>query len=219
MSNDKPAVITCAISGTLANRDQCPAIPYTPDEYAAEARRIVDEGGVHIHIHARTPDGTPSYEIEDFRAIRDAFLGEMNRLGIKPEHECFDLGQVGVLWTLLDMGVLHAPLHVDFVMGVVGGIRPTTRNLAAMVDDLPPVEHHWSVIGISREQWNLVAAALTLGGSVRVGLEDNLYLPDGTMARSNGDLVAKARQLALDVGRRPATVAEARARRRRCSSP
>ena len=56
-----------------------------------------------------------------------------------------------------------------------------------------------------------LAAALTLGGSVRVGLEDNLYLPDGTMARSNGDLVAKARQLTLDVGRRPATVAEARA--------
>ena len=55
MSLDDPAVITCAISGAIANRDQCPAIPYTPEEYAAEARRIVDEGGVHIHIHARTP--------------------------------------------------------------------------------------------------------------------------------------------------------------------
>ena len=69
MSLDDPAVITCAISGAIANREQCPAIPYTPAEYAAEARRIVDEGGVHIHIHARTPDGTPSYEIEDFAAI------------------------------------------------------------------------------------------------------------------------------------------------------
>jgi uncharacterized protein (DUF849 family) len=66
------------------------------------------------------------------------------------------------------------------------------------------------VIGISREQWMLVAAALTLGGSIRVGLEDNFYLPDGEMARSNGDLVAKARQMVQDVGRRPATVAEAR---------
>ena len=72
MSLDDPVVITCSISGSLANRDQCPAIPYTPDEYAAEARRIVDEGGVHVHIHARTPDGTPSYEIEDFRAITEA---------------------------------------------------------------------------------------------------------------------------------------------------
>ena len=57
MSLEDPVVITCAISGAIANRDQCPAIPYTPEEYAAEARRIVDEGGVHIHIHARTPDG------------------------------------------------------------------------------------------------------------------------------------------------------------------
>ena len=57
----------------------------------------------------------------------------------------------------------------------------------------------------------LVAAALTLGGSIRVGLEDNFYLPDGDMARSNGDLVAKARQMTLDAGRRPATVEEARA--------
>ena len=67
------------------------------------------------------------------------------------------------------------------------------------------------MIGIGREQWMLVAAALTLGGSIRVGLEDNFYLPDGEMARSNGELIAKARQMTEDVGRRPATVEEARA--------
>ena len=72
MSLDDPVIITCSISGALANRDQCPAIPYTPDEYAAEAKRAVDEGAAMIHIHARTPDGVPSYEIEDFRAITDA---------------------------------------------------------------------------------------------------------------------------------------------------
>jgi uncharacterized protein (DUF849 family) len=66
------------------------------------------------------------------------------------------------------------------------------------------------VIGISRMQWLLVAAALTLGGSVRVGLEDNLYMPDGQMARSNGELIAQARKMAEEVGRRPASVAEAR---------
>jgi uncharacterized protein (DUF849 family) len=66
------------------------------------------------------------------------------------------------------------------------------------------------VIGISRDQWMLVASALTLGGSIRVGLEDNLYLPSGEMARSNGELVAKARQMTEDVGRRPASVQEAR---------
>jgi 3-keto-5-aminohexanoate cleavage enzyme len=293
VSLEVPVVITCSISGAIANREQCPAIPYTPEEYAAEARRIVDEGGVMIHIHARKPDGTPSYEIEDFQAISDAIRAEvgdavivnfstgtigvpvekrieylravrpevaalnmgsmnyakysrsrkqfvfnmvfanpfeeiiqlleaMNELGIKPEHECFDVGHVGSLAPLIDMGVLRTPLHVDCVMGVVGGIPPTARNLAAMVENIPDtaadgeggaggVRSHWGVIGISRDQWMLVAAALTLGGSIRVGLEDNLYLPNGEMARSNGELIAKARQMTEDMGRRPATVQEARA--------
>ncbi len=281
MSVEDPVVLTCAISGVLANREQCPAIPYTPAEYAAEARRIVDEGGVMIHIHARTPDGRPSFEVEDYRAISEAIRAEvgdaaivnfstgavgvsvqkrvdylrecrpevaalnmgsmnyakysrtrkdfvfkmvfanpfeeiialleaMNELGIKPEHECFDIGHVGSLEPLIDMGVLHPPLHVDCIMGVTGGIPPSARNLAAMVENIP-AGSHWGVIGISRKQWLLVAAALTLGGSVRVGLEDNLYLPGGEMAGSNGELIAQARRMAEEVGRRPATVTEARA--------
>jgi uncharacterized protein (DUF849 family) len=282
VSLEDPVVLTCAISGVVAGRDQCPAIPYKPQEYAVEARRIVDEGGVHIHIHARRPDGTPSYEVEDFVAIRDAIraevgsdaiinfstgtvgvpvakriayleaglpevaalnMGSMNYakysrkrkefvfkfvfansfeeiielleamrgLAIKPEHECFDVGHVGALHPLLDMGVLERPLHANFVMGVVGGVPATARNLAAMADNMPAGDNHWSVIGVGREQWMLVAAALSLGGSVRVGLEDNFYLPDGQMARSNGDLVAKARQMVQDAGRRVASVTEARA--------
>ena len=279
MSLDDPVILTCSISGAVADRDQCPAIPYTPEEYAAEARRIVDEGGSMIHIHARTPDGTPSYEVEDFRAITEAILAEvgdvvinystgavgvpvekriaylrdlrpdvgalnmgsmnyakysrarkdfvfkavfanpfdeiiellqaMNELAIRPEHECFDVGHVGSLEPLIHKGVLHPPLHVSCVMGVLGGVPPTARNLAAMVDNIPPGSH-WGLIGVSRQQWTLVAAALALGGSVRVGLEDNFYLPDGGMARSNGDLVARARRMAEDAGRRVATVDEAR---------
>ena len=283
MSFADPVILTCSISGAVANRDQCPAIPYTPEEYAAEARRIVDEGGSMIHIHARTPEGVPSYEVEDFRAITEAILAEvddvvinystgaigvpiekriaylrelrpdvgalnmgsmnyakysrtrkdfvfkavfensfdtimalleaMNELGIRPEHECFDSGHVANLDPLLDMGLLSEPLQISCVMGVTGGIRPTARNLAHMADQIPggaDGPSNWGVIGISREQWMLVAAALSLGGNVRVGLEDNFYLPNGEMARSNGDLVAKARQMTEDVGRRPATVAEAR---------
>lgn len=278
-----PVVITCSISGAIANREQCPAIPYTPEEYAAEARRIVDEGGSMIHIHARTREGVPSYEISDFRAITEAiraevddvivnystgaigvpieqriaylrelrpdvaalnmgsmnyakyssrrrdfvfktvfensfdtiieFLTAMNELGIKAEHECFDTGHIANLDPLLDMGLLREPLQVSCVMGVTGGIRPTARNLAHMAEQVPggpEGANNWGVIGISRAQWMLVAAALTLGGNIRVGLEDNLYLPDGEMARSNGDLIAKARQMTQDVGRRAATVAEAR---------
>jgi uncharacterized protein (DUF849 family) len=102
-------------------------------------------------------------------------------------------------------------------MGVTGGIPPSARNLAAMVENIPAAAageqpSHWGVIGISRDQWMLVSAALTLGGSIRVGLEDNLYLPGGEMARSNGELIAKARQMTEDVGRRPASVQEARAK-------
>ncbi|MEA2271729.1 MAG: 3-keto-5-aminohexanoate cleavage enzyme, partial [Solirubrobacteraceae bacterium] len=109
----------------------------------------------------------------------------------------------------IDMGMLDEPLQISCVMGVTGGIRPNARNLAAMAAEVPEGSH-WGVIGISREQWMLVAAALTLGGSIRVGLEDNFYLPNGEMARSNGDLIAKARQMTEDAGRRPATVSEAR---------
>ena len=283
MSSSDPVIITNSISGVVANREQCPAIPYTPEEYAAEARRVVDEGASMIHIHARKPDGSPSFEIEDFRAITDAILAEVDdvivnystgaigipiekrveylrelrpdvaalnmgsmnyakyskrrkdfvinavfensfdtiktfltamvELGIRPEHECFDSGHLANLDPFLDMGLLKEPLQISCVMGVNGGIRPTAKNLAHMASEIPggaDGPNNWGVIGISRDQWMLIAAALSLGGNVRAGLEDNFYLPNGEMARSNGDLIAQARRMAEDVGRRPATVAEAR---------
>jgi 3-keto-5-aminohexanoate cleavage enzyme len=282
-SFDDPVIISCSISGVIANRDQCPAIPYTPEEYAAEARRAVDEGASQIHIHARKPDGTPSYEVEDFKAITEAILAEvgdvivnystgaigipiekrieylracrpdvaalnmssmnyakyskrrkdfvfkavfensfdtiiefltaMKEIGIKPEHECFDSGHVANLDPLVDMGLLEPPLQISLVMGVTGGIRPTPRNVTLMSDQIPggpEGPNQWQVIGISRDQWKLLASSLVLGGNVRAGVEDNLYLPNGEMCRSNGDLIAKARQMAEDIGRRPASVAEAR---------
>ena len=138
----------------------------------------------------------------------------MRELGIKPEHECFDAGHVANLDPLIDMGLLErTPLQISLVMGVNGGIRPTPRNVAFMSDQIPggaEGENQWQVIGISRDQWKLLGASLVLGGNVRAGVEDNLYLPNGEMAKSNGELIAKARQMAEDVGRRAATVAEAR---------
>lgn len=280
---EDPVIISNSISGVIANRDQCPAIPYTPEEYAAEARRAVDEGASQIHIHARKPDGTPSWDTEDFQAITEAiraevgdviinystgaigvpieqrieylracrpdvaalnmssmnyakysrrrkefvfkavfensfdtiieFITAMNELGIQPEHECFDAGHVANVDPLIDMGLLKEPLQISLVMGVTGGIRPTPRNVGVMADQIPggpEGPNNWQVIGISRDQWKLLAAAIALGGNVRAGVEDNLYLPDGSMARSNGDLVGKARQMVEDAGRRVATVAEAR---------
>ena len=284
MTLDQPVIITCSISGVVANRDQCPAIPYTPEEYAAEAQRAVEEGASMIHIHARRPDGSASFEVEDFRNITEAILAEVDdvvinystgaigvpidkrleylrelrpdvaalnmgsmnyakysrrrkdfvfstvfensfdtirsflttmvRLGIRPEHECFDSGHLANLDPFLDMGLLEEPLQISLVMGVNGGIRPTAENLAHMAGEVPggaDGPNNWGVIGVSREQWALIAAALALGGNVRAGLEDNFYLPNGEMARSNGDLIAHARRMVEDVGRRPATIAETRA--------
>src|SRR6185295_1734162 len=88
---EDPVLLTCAISGAVANRDQCPAIPYTPEEYAAEARRAVDEGATMIHIHARRPDGLPSYEVEDFRAITAAILDAVDDVIIN-----YSTGAIGV---------------------------------------------------------------------------------------------------------------------------
>src|SRR6201746_2633074 len=283
-SYEDPVIISCSISGVIANRDQCPAIPYTPEDYAEEARRAVEEGAAQIHIHARKRDGTPSYEVEDFKAITQAirgavddviinystgaigismekrieylrecrpdvaalnmslmnyakysrrrkdfvfktvfknsfdtiieFLTAMRELGIKPEHECFDAGHVANLDPLIDMGLLdRTPLQISLVMGVNGGIRPTPRNVTFMSDQVPggaEGENQWQVTGTPRDQWKLLGAALVLGGNVRAGVEDNLYLPNGEMCRSNGDLIGKARQMAEDVGRRAASVAEAR---------
>src|SRR6201991_4785080 len=90
-SYDDPVIISCSISGVLANRDQCPAIPYTPEEYAAEARRAVEEGASQIHIHARKPDGIPSYEIEDFRAITEAIKGAVDDVIIN-----YSTGAIGI---------------------------------------------------------------------------------------------------------------------------
>src|SRR5690349_23996112 len=91
MAVDDPVLLTCAISGAVANRDQCPAIPYTPEEYGAEAKRAVDEGASMIHIHARKPDGTPSYEVEDFAAITDAIESAVDDVIIN-----YSTGAIGI---------------------------------------------------------------------------------------------------------------------------
>lgn len=278
--SSRACILTCALSGVVADRRQCPAIPYTPEEYAAEARRAYEAGAAVVHIHARHPEGTPSYEVEDYRAIYEAVTAEcpvlinfstgavgvpvekkiapitalrpaigalnmgsmnyakyhsgrkafvfefvfanpfheiiailraMREAGTRPEMECFDLGHVGNSYPLQDMGLLEPPLDYSLILGVLGGAPPSTRALLAMVDALPPGAE-WQVIGIGRDQWRLVAAAVGLGGNVRVGLEDNFHLPGGAMAPSNGALVEQAARMVHDQGRTLASVEECRRR-------
>ncbi len=274
----EPVIVTAALTGVLATREQCPAIPYTPKEIAEEAARSADAGAAIVHIHARTAEGAPDWSVETFREIatevrartdvilnfstgavgipaedriahirelrpeigalnmgsmnyaiyserkkvfhhdhvfanpfRDIrfFLEAMNGAGVRPELECFDTGHIANTAPLIDMGVLRPPFQFSLIMGVLGGIPGTTRHLVNQVDTLPQ-DSHWQVIGIGLKQWPLIAAAITMGGNVRVGLEDNFYVEDGRMAKSNGDLVGKAVRVARELGREPATPARAR---------
>src|SRR5258705_5858446 len=138
-----------------------------------------------------------------------AFGKAMKEHNIKPEMECFDVGHTNSYRVLADLGLLAAPFHFSFIMGVVGGIPATARHLAFQAEQVP-VGSRWKVIGISRDQWPLAMAALALGGDVRVGLEDNFYLPNGEMAKSNGELVAAAVEQVRLSGRSVATVDEVR---------
>ena len=271
-------VITAALTGVLATRDQCPAIPYTPREIGEEAKRAADAGASIVHIHARSPEGGPEWRVEVFEEIlsevrsrtdvivnfstgaigipveqriahiRDLkpdigalnmgsmnyaiyskkkkafyhdhvfanpfqdirfFLEAMNQAGVRPELECFDTGHIANTAPLIDMGILRPPYQFSLIMGVLGGIPGTTRHLVDQVDTLPEGSL-WQVIGIGLEQWPLVASAITMGGNVRVGLEDNFYVEEGLMAKSNGELVEKAARMARDLGRDVASIEESR---------
>src|SRR5437773_4163953 len=272
-------IITCAVSGAVANKRQCPGIPYTPEEYAKEVRRARDAGASMVHIHARRPDGVPTVAVEHYRAITRAVLAEtpdiivnystgwvglpmaervghieelkpevgalnmgsmnyarysrkrkdfvfnfvfqndfrdivfllerMNEAGVKPECECFDVGHVESVGPLVDMGVLRSPNQFSLIHGVLGGIQATARNLAHMAS-VVPAGSTWGVIAVSRDQWAMIGASAALGGNVRVGFEDNFYLPSGEMASSNGHLVEAAASIVRLQGREVAEPAEAR---------
>ena len=273
-----PVVISAALTGVLATRELCPAIPYTPREIGEEARRAADAGASIVHIHARNPEGGPEWRVETFAEILSEvrkrsdvivnfstgaigipveqriahirqlrpeigalnmgsmnyaiysakkkafyqdyvfanpfkdilfFLEAMNGAGVRPELECFDTGHIANTAPLIDMGALKLPYQFSLIMGVLGGIPGTTRHLTNQVETLPEGAH-WQVIGIGLKQWALVAAAITMGGNVRVGLEDNFYLEEGRMAKSNGELVEKAARLSRDLGRAVASIEEAR---------
>lgn len=272
-------IITAALTGVLATRDQCPAIPYTADEIAQEARRSIDAGASIVHIHARQDNGKPAFDVDSYRRIDQAvkalcpeavinystgavgidrdtrighiralkphmaalnmgsmnyaiysskkkafyhdhifensftdirfYLEAMNQAGTIPEMECFDLGHIQNAEPLRDLGLVPDHACYSLVMGVLGGIPANPKNLVHMVDSLPRGAR-WQIIGIGQVQWPLIAVGITLGGGIRVGLEDNFYLKPGEMAGSNGDLVAKAARLVEDLGGQVATPAETR---------
>lgn len=129
---------------------------------------------------------------------------------IKPEYECFEMGHLDTILTMARKGqVPAAPMQFNFVLGVPGCTSATVQNLCWLVNAIP-AGSTWTATGIGRHEFTLAAAAIAMGGHVRVGFEDNLYLEKGVLAKSNGELVAKVVRLAKELGREVATSAEAR---------
>ncbi len=139
-----------------------------------------------------------------------AFGKRMLERGIKPEYECFEMGHLDTILTMARKGeVPGAPMQFNFVLGVPGCTPATVDNLAWLVKNIP-AGSTWTATGIGRHAFTLGAAAIVMGGNVRVGFEDNLNLAKGVPARSNGELVAKVVRLANELGRPVATSDEAR---------
>jgi 3-keto-5-aminohexanoate cleavage enzyme len=134
----------------------------------------------------------------------------MQAAGVKPEIEVFDVGHIDQARALVEAGLIDDPPYFQLCMGVRWGIPATPENLLFMKGKLPPGAR-WSVLGVGAAQHPMIALGLLLGGHIRVGFEDNLYLRKGVPADSNAQLVEMAVELAAQLRREVATPAEARA--------
>ncbi|NLY81703.1 MAG: 3-keto-5-aminohexanoate cleavage protein [Clostridiales bacterium] len=262
-------IISACISGAEVTKEQNPAVPYTVEEIAREAKSAYDAGASVIHLHVRWDDGTPTQSTERFQECYDAirkvcpdviiqpstggavgmtdlerlestnivptpefatldcgtvnfggdeifintdntimnFAKIMQERGIKPELEVFDKGMVDIALKVDKKGLLEHPMHFDFVLGVQ--MAATIRDLVFISNSIP-AGSTWTATGIGRNAWHIAAATISMGGHVRVGFEDNLYLEKGRLAKSNGEMVEKAVKIAELLGREIATPTEAR---------
>lgn len=135
------------------------------------------------------------------RRIRDA--------GVTPELELYEFGHLDNALLLEKEGLLERPFHVQFVLGVRGAMQPSEERVRLLISELPEGST-WGVAGIGRHQLPMAQLALRLGGNIRVGLEDNIYVSRGVLAKGSWELCEKARELAVEAGRELATPDEAR---------
>jgi uncharacterized protein (DUF849 family) len=292
-------IITCAITGGIHTPTMSDALPYTPDDIAAQSIAAAEAGAAILHLHARDPsDGRPTPDPAVFmqflpriKQSTDAVInvttggslsmtveqrlaaplvakpemcslnmGSMN-FGIYPladrypkfrfdweepylrgtddfifrntfrdierilkmlgeehgtrfEHECYDVGHLYNLAHFVDRGLVRPPFFVQTIFGILGGIGADMRNLMFMketADRLFGDDYHWSVLAAGRAQIPFATQAAMMGGNVRVGLEDSLYISRGKLAESNAEQVAKIRRIVEELGHAIATPAEARA--------
>jgi len=146
-----------------------------------------------------------------FKTMRE-FCGYFNEQNTKPEFEIYDAGMINNVAFLIDQGYIKKPYYLQFVMGILGGITASPENLIFLVDYAKRQigDFEFSVCAAGKFQFSMCTQSLLLGGHVRVGMEDNLYLEKGIMAKSNGEQVAKIIRIAGELGFEPATPEEAR---------
>ena len=292
-------IITCAVTGSIHTPTMSDALPYRPEDIAAQAIDAARAGASVLHLHARDPDtGKPSsdpahyarflpqikagcgavvnmstggsavmtldqrlaaplaaepemcslnmgtmnfalYPMADrhrdwkfdweepflrssddlvFKNTPRDIAGVLQRMGAERgarfEFECYDMGHLAMLRHFVDRGAVEGPIFIQFVMGVLGGMPASAENLLhmkRMADDFFGRDYHFSVLAAGRQQMPLAALAAGLGGHVRVGLEDSLYIDRGVLAKSNAEQVEKVRALVEGLGREVASPDEVRA--------
>ena len=291
-------IISCAVTGGIHTPTMSDALPYTPDDIAAQSIAAAEAGAAILHLHARDPkDGRPTPDPAVFmqflpriKQSTDAVvnvttggslsmtveqrlaaplvaqpemcslnMGSMN-FGIFPladryptfkfdweepylrgtddfifrntfrdierilkmlgedhgtrfEHECYDVGHLYNLAHFVDRGLVKPPFFVQMIFGILGGIGGDMRNLIFMketADRLFGEDYHWSVLAAGRAQIPFATQAAMMGGNLRVGLEDSLYIGRGQLASSNAEQVAKIRRIVEELGHTIATPTEAR---------
>jgi 3-keto-5-aminohexanoate cleavage enzyme len=278
--NGNKVIICAALAGPATMKNQNPAVPYTPWEFADEAARCFEAGAAMVHVHARDDNGWPTHEIDRIRATHDAikertpdiivnltsavgfgktpeqrlaqivavrpevaslntnsmnfsiidrntgqivfdnifentfamlqdFGKAMEEAGVKPEIECYDMGGIDNTLLIAKQGFFSQPMVFNFVWGVAGGQKFRPDAFAAMAHAIPEGSV-FTTCGIGIEQFPANTMSCLMGGHMRVGLEDNIRVPGGALAKGSFEQVEHAVKLAALLGREPATPKEAR---------
>jgi len=146
-----------------------------------------------------------------FKTLKQ-FCDFFRESGTKPEIEIYDVGMINNVAFMIEAGHLQKPVYLQFVLGILGAIPPSLENVMFLYQTARAAigDFQWSVCAAGRHQMNMCNMSLLMGGNVRVGLEDNLYVERGRIAKSNAEQVDKIARIARELGIDPATPDEAR---------
>ena len=218
-------VIGCTTGGAIGmtNEERLAALPVSSPELASCNAGSVNFCFSPLADKMKTPKfdwEVPfvknTYQVPFANTFKDIeeYMAIMDRYHTKPEFEVYDVGMISNIKYFMEKGMLQAPIYLQFVIGIMGGIPATLNNLNFLVRTADEVLGHdnyvWSCAAAGKQEFDMGAAALILGGNIRVGLEDNLFLAKNVLAKSNAELVEKMAGIAQLMGRQLATPDEAR---------